>query len=354
MAYEENITFSEALKTIKEQRETETTKEQLQNLCKNVNIDKYFDAQLQDLPPKYIAIVEEEILYPKSYSRENLQQTYGEINKYIEKVHMVYVHKILANTLLTSHQNEYTDEYDRWLVLLVVKLLSAHQDDSISLLYFPVIVARIDRTDSAFRDRAVILSDYITNRELVHQSKETTYFCNDIPLKSTVEEVDESIEEEDSTEEPVTTLSEYKDLITEEKLKKYSDKKRNRIIESGKWAIKGATEKELQKHAFSLIESLLPLSTAESFQIAADLVAHSNTSLQVIKQVYNRNKYSLATRKLFVLSVLSSLPRIREDILKQIYDHIRKNEHSLTEEDKKLKIDILCNSLEIYSHSFLP
>ncbi|KAI5187415.1 hypothetical protein NEHOM01_2160 [Nematocida homosporus] len=298
-------------------------------------------------PPVYLACLEKEVLYPSSYTRTALQDLIQIIIQTATTQDLLYLHQTISQTLITSFTHQYSEEYDRWLVLIAIKLLSTNYDHLHRLTYFSTITTRIKTSISTFRDRTIILSDYITNQELTHQSPESTYFCNDIPISIQVEEpTTDQLSPETIPTPSITTLNEYYQTISQPSFTQLNPPEQQAILQTIHSLLPTTAPTRLHKLALPILEVLISLSTPPALSLITHLLATHDLALIALNQAYNRNKYSFYTRHLLITALILISPKLRPDICQKIKKTLISNSDHFSEEDQRLGIDQLLQTLQ--------
>ncbi|KAI5180751.1 hypothetical protein NEOKW01_1035 [Nematocida sp. AWRm80] len=289
----------------------------------------------------YLAPIEQAILYTKNYSHEQLENIIDVIHKYIRKEDLIHIHRILSHTLITSSTYEYSNEYDRWIVLMAIRMISLNREVDLLMEYFPAIVKRIDSTNASTRDRTLILSDYITHKELTANTPESTYFYSYIESSPVVEEDDDSVEEDSSVEECITTIAEYYDIIKQPEFETTSPKRKKCIIEAIFRILPAESLKGVKRYYLSIIEQLSPIGTEESLRAISELLSVEDLCIDALKLVYKRDKYSFYFRHLIVLCTIQAVNRLSHSVCHCILNRFSEECSTVTEESKKLDIPAL-------------
>ncbi|OAG31084.1 hypothetical protein NEDG_01858 [Nematocida displodere] len=310
--------------------------------------------------PVYLAALEQAMLYPNlpepSPSPETppspeqaLEAIADTIRQEVEEADLKHLHQMVVTTLGASFANGYTDQYDRWLVMTAIKVLSINRSDKYLLEYFQVITQRLEGKKMLFRDRGIILSDYITENNLSHHSPETGYFAELVPSKPIVEEDSESAEEDYPTEEEITTLAEYASILTDTEFVKKTDAQQERIIKSIDYLIPKEKPYQIKKHYLSIVEALVSLGTLCALEAASELLAVEDTSCDILRVIYHRTQYSFYFRSTTVRLILQVLPKLSQTTIAHLHHHLAQTLNltrtALSEEDRKLGLDMVWDRL---------
>lgn len=299
------------------------------------------DASLSDssMYPLSVAPIEEALLYPNEMSRSVLYGIVGAIREEIGVEELFYMHRILSNALVSSGKFGYSAEYDRWLVLSVIKISEISKDEKYSLLYFPVVTDRL-RMSGCFRERGILLSDYLTNNEILHNSPESVYFHGDIPLKPIIEEDDDSAEESDESDNEITSIAEYLSLMKDHST---DSSRSNRLTNQLILLLPQESEKNKKKYGRQLVKVLLNLQTKEGTDAVCTLLSVESVLLEVVPLIYNREKNSFYFRKTLVACLINVSGSIRRDLSMHIVERYFSREFS--KEDSLLGVDLLVRYL---------
>lgn len=344
------------------------TRRILSEICPHVNLDKYLikidskkdkidsmiDSMIDEIDskkdkidglyPLYLSVIEEALLYPCDLSRESLCEIVCAVREGVSSDDLLHIHTILSNSLGSSCKYSYSIEYDRWLILSVIKITEIAKKDEYILKYFPVITDRLNSTDNGFRDRAIILSDYLIQSELIHQSAESVHFFSDIPSVPIVEEEDsDSVENTDGIDEitEITALSEYHALLKEESFTNQPAENISRIVRQLPLLISKEPVTHVQKYAPGIVEALISLGTEESTDAVCTVLLQGEIGYDLFYMVYERRK-SFYFRRVLVACLINVSSRLRKDVSLRITERYFNNSHENdSEEDKKLGIDIL-------------
>jgi len=321
--------------------------EEVMKLVPDVNMDKYvrFDrlkdssGNIQNPPPMYLAIIEQEMLYPKDYENRALDRLVLIIEKTVDKPDLVHLHRTLAKLFKASFRNRYSEEYDRWIALLIVRLISMGAEESSALGYFQGIIERLGDVSGAYRDRAVILSDYITNKEISHVSDESRHFYSHIAQRPGVEEEETELEEEESSDVFITTLAEYVSIITEIGFRDKSNRKKISTLEQLYRIAPQEPLERLKKNLLVIAQVLSDFQTEKTQNLITYLVSFGDLSYELLKVVYQRQKYSFYMRSTAVLCTIAAIDEIETPVVRKIAAYLRRAE--LSQEDRDLKIHFL-------------
>ncbi|KAI5189892.1 hypothetical protein NEMIN01_0755 [Nematocida minor] len=364
-------TIIEHIQLIKEKKESsEECAQLIKKLCPHVNANKY----LKDTPrrceesekdsgntsekensassikdrkcPVYLAVIEESILYADVLSRERLEEIVHAVREEVSMADLVHIHSTLSNALVSSRRYSYSAEYDRWLVLSAIKITEISKNEEHAMEYFPAIVERIKESTDGFRDRGIILSDYLTQSELLHQSSESAYFYNDIPSRPTVEEENDSLDEEMDISQ-ITTLAEFYTIVKERTFSAEPEEKIKCTVLQLPSLILKEPVRNVKRYSLEIMEILVSIGTAEAADSVCCLLLVEDVAYDVFHAVYNRNKHSFRFRNILVACLTKISSTLRKDVSQRILSrYLGHEEHS--EEDRKLGIDVLKKCLLQY------
>lgn len=342
----------ERIKRVEKETKTGVTEEQFLELFPDASMDRYQiinrktdKSDKNSNLPVYLAEVEQALLYPREKTREAVQEIVEGVKKEVKTEDIIYLHKIISSAIISSHKHSYTEEYDRWLIMCAIKILEIDRRQEHLLEYFKAITERIESKKSRFRDRGIILSDYITSNELVYVSSESLHFCNDISGKPIVEEEIEEIEEESGSENYITTLAEYVDIIKSTEFTKKAAEEKKKLFILLKEILANETEKNVKKYYLCLTKILTEEGTKEALEAVAHILMLDDISLKMVEIIYQREKYSFYFRHLITQCIIHVCECIREDIAYKIWIKIKENMHekdevyTFSEEDKRLGVD---------------
>ncbi|KAH9385716.1 uncharacterized protein NEMAJ01_0612 [Nematocida major] len=290
--------------------------------------------------PPCLALLEESLLYAGDLSRAFLGEIVRAIEEEMPREHLIHVHKMLSNTLISSHRCGYAHEYDRWLVLAAIKIMQVLKREEYVLEYFPCVAERISadcHLSGGFRDRAVILSDYLTQGELLLESGEAAHFSSDVPRKPRIEEVCES-PDEDAPEEPafISTLAEYYFTVKSKKFESEPPEEIRRVMLQLPGVLRRESPKTVKKLYLEIVQVHASILTKESLEGICSLLLQGEIAWEILSVLYDRDKYSLHFRRVIVQCLGSVLHRLRGDVLARIVEKHARTEYSA--EDVKLGI----------------
>lgn len=274
------------IRTLQNARDGKEELETIRNMAPHVDYGKYTCAspsgnestreEKTRRTPLYISVIEEEILYPLDKSDKNALGIQEVVRSCVAKEDMKHIHSFLSRTLSASWTHGYTCEYDRWICLMVVLIFQVDKSEENGLAYFTAASQRISVTnpnnvpcDGSFRDRAVILSDYITTGSIEYSSEESGYFRQFIeaPAPEVEEEENEAVSDE-SGDEQITTLRECMFIMNSAEFSTSSVSKKIHVLTSLRSLIPFEPQAVVEKHSMNIIQILLHLRNTESEGIA--------------------------------------------------------------------------------------
>lgn len=333
---------AEQIRSIRECEENTQEKVRLiETLCTHVNLQKYSERpeENENTYPFCMAPVEEHLLYSEEQNRERLSNIVFAIRTELPEEYLYYIHKLLANALVSSNTFEYTQEYDRWLVLSVIKIIEIKKTEKYVLEYFSAVVNRLNTNREKFTDRGIILSDFLTDSQLLYDSPETPYFYTDIKSKPVVEEVNESPEEELERVQRISTLAEYYSIIKAPAFLNEHPDTVEHVVNQLQEIIRTENLKNIKKYYLEIIKIHLSIRTPSAHRGISDLLVIDNIAYSIFTVIYNRDTYSLEHRRILVSCLQEIIEKLRKDILSLIVTMYGAGPHS--EEEKKLGLHYL-------------
>lgn len=253
----------------------------LRNMAPHVDHKKYTSSadpqqEKNRRAPAYISVIEEEILYPADKSHQNALHIQEAVRKCVAKEDLPRIHAFLSRTLSASWEHGYACDYDRWICLLAVLVFQVDKSEENGLAYFTAASQRISTASArsvnrpeSFRERAVILSDYITTGSIDHSSEESRYFRQflESPPPEVEEEDNEAVSDE-SGDEQITTLRECVFFLNSADFSANSDRRKMHVLASLRSLVPFEPPAVVEKHGMHIIQTLLHLRNTESESIA--------------------------------------------------------------------------------------
>ncbi|EIJ89170.1 hypothetical protein NEPAR06_0292 [Nematocida parisii] len=288
--------------------------------------------------PLCIVIIEQCLLYSDQPTRDTLDLIVAAIYKEISDSDLIFIHKLLANGIISSYKYNYAEEYDRWLILAVIKVMKVKKTEEYCLEYFPGIVERITTAANAFRDRAIILSDYLTDGNLSHETPESSYFYNDIPSTPIIEERDDSPEEENDQVMFITTLTEYYFLIKNSKFESEPSERVEEILLQLPRLLLTEKLAIIKKYCLDIIRIHAGIQTKEAIDGICAVLLVDDIAYSAFSIFYDRKMYSLHFKRIIASCLQIVSYKLRKDVILRILDRYSSKECS--EEEKKLGLDV--------------
>ncbi|KAI5159348.1 hypothetical protein NEAUS03_0220 [Nematocida ausubeli] len=356
------------IEAIKRQAENpdEMTK-RLSIFCPHVNLEKYSrvysynkciqgiesfvcpsDAKNSKKYPLCIALIEENILYSEEKKRESLGLITEVIKMEVRGEDLLYLHRLLANALSSSFKFEYSEEYDRWLILAVIKIAEIEKKEEYCLEYFPGVVDRISKGGSSFRDRAIILSEFLTDGILSYDSPESAYFSHDIPSNPIVQEEDESPEEDVDMPGCITTLTEYYFTVKDSNFENEPSEKIEATLHQLPRILRTEKISLIKKYFLELLKIHVAIETKKSIDGICAILLVDDLAYEVMHLLYGNSGYSLHFKRTIIGCLRMICPRIRTDVAVRIAQRYCSTSYS--EEETKMGADALFKQI-LSAHS---
>lgn len=321
--------------------------DRVQQLCPSVQLQKYLKHPAHPqpaTPPLYLAVIEELMLYPLDFARASLQSTVQTLAATVSEEDLGWVHQLLANTLISAARHRYTNEYDRWLVQLAVNVLELNRQEAHLLRYFQAVARRVELPPGPYRDRGLVLSGYITDRQIIYHTAESGHFQEYIPTEPQVEEEDDALVEDSDSEETITTLAEYLQVIADPGFAAKPENAQHAVVLSLLEILPAEPLPNVSRHSRRLIELLGSFGTEPALQAISATLLVETVALDAAAMLYQRNRYSLYLRRLVALCLTAIVPKLRSDVAHQVLAYLSASER-LSAEDVKLGVAALVAKL---------